>query len=266
VTKKRTITFIPRVLSPRPISFDAATVIIGSRKDADLVLDDSAEPVHALIRMRPDSIELAAFGPLELNGAVVERATLAEGDHIRIGRLSFAFVTTEEEEAPASVALPSLLPNLDGVDRDPAGAVPTPNGELRTEVALFWGNELLQVGHYGAGATVRIGEGEGNDFVLAAREIKEKSFVLVRPDGAAPTVHVPPLAPVELADGGGRRSARGALIEAQRLVDDRLRVERGEKVAIALGALTVVVKRVPSTTIATRPLGERVDRAFVSAL
>ncbi|MCC6809207.1 MAG: AgmX/PglI C-terminal domain-containing protein [Deltaproteobacteria bacterium] len=278
--RKRTITFIPRVLSPRPISFDSSTIIIGSRPDADLVLDDSAEPVHALIRMRHENVELAAFGPVELNGTIVERATLAEGDHLRIGRLSFVFVTTEQDDAPppAPIELPNLEGALAGVDRDVAG-IPTAvlasgeseaapaKSELRTEVALFWGNELLQVAHFGPGATVRIGEGEGNDFVLAAREIKGKSFVLVEPSDAGPIVRVPSLAPVELDRAGSKtRSARGALVEAMRLVDDRLRIEPSEKIAIALDALTVVVKRVPSTAAVTRPLGERLDQAFVSVL
>lgn len=282
MAKKRTITFIPRVLSPRPLSFEASTVIIGSRPDADLVLDDSAEPVHALVRMRKDTIELAAFGPLELNGALVERAVLQEGDHIRIGRLSFVFVTNEIEDTPVVETAPVELPNLDGaltgVDRDPAGipsAVLAPEvidagrGELRTEVALFWGNELLQVAHYGPGATVRVGEGAGNDFVLAAREIKEKSFVLVEPSAEGPRVNVPVLAPVELdapIAGKPNRSARGSLVEQGRLVEDSLRIRENEKLAIALGALTMVIKRVPGTTTVTRPLGERIDQAFVSAL
>jgi hypothetical protein len=247
---KRTITFIPRVPSPRPISFDSSTVIIGSRDDADLVLDDSAEPVHALIRMRDDSIELAAFGPLELNGVLVERATLAEGDHIRIGRLSFVFVTTEAEAA-AEVSLPHLAGALAGSSGD------ADLKQFRTEVALYCGGDLLQIAHYEDSATVKIGEGAGNHFLLAARELKEKSFDLVQPSAEGPVVHVPSLAPVEL-DTKGIRSARGALIDMRRLVDDRLVIGTGEKVAIALEAMTIVVRRVPGATVVTQPVGERI--------
>jgi hypothetical protein len=272
---KRIIAFIPRVLAPRPITFDTPTVIIGSRPDADLVLDDASEPVHALVRLRGESVEMAAFGPVELNGTLVERATLAEGDHLRIGRFSFVFVTMEQQEEETRPQPPVELPNLEGmlsgVDRDPAGIpnaviasgdAPLAAAELRTEVALFWGNELLQVAHFAEGATVRVGEGAGNDFVLAAKEIKDKSFVLVGPGNI---VHVPSTAAVEVGTST-QRLDRAALVESARLTSERLHLEKNEKVAIGLGALTLVIKRVPSAHAVARPMSARIDEAFVGTL
>ncbi len=94
----------------RPVSVPA--FLIGSATDCDLVLGDSRFPeAHSYLLLSPSEVGVRwlGFGPqVAVNGGLVEKAPLRDGDHLRMGPYEFR-VSVRMLEPTADTAEPRIL-------------------------------------------------------------------------------------------------------------------------------------------------------------
>ena len=147
-------------------------------------------------------------------------------------------------EAPAARARP-------GVTRLPAEP-PTP-AHHALQVALVWGDRILDVKHFADGAPVRIGDSPRNDFQVFSAAIG-KSFRFAVAEGGKVSLTLPPQTPVTVSKNGQARRAAGAAAVTLGL-DEQARVE------IENVALLVRQVRPPPGIALHR--GERTDFTFL---
>lgn len=94
----------------RPVSVPA--FLIGSATDCDLVLGDSQFPeAHSYLLLSPSQVGVRwlGFGPqVAVNGELIEKAPLRDGDHLRMGPYEFR-VSIRLLEPTADSAEPRIL-------------------------------------------------------------------------------------------------------------------------------------------------------------
>jgi pSer/pThr/pTyr-binding forkhead associated (FHA) protein len=136
------------------------------------------------------------------------------------------------------------------------------------QVALHWGDQLLQVRHFETPQDITIGEDSKNTFSIAADGLPESmTFVRVEADGL--TVVVPDAFATEVAlgkelfDRDGLKS-RGRLKPTDGAVkSSAFKLGLNERIAVKIGAVTLSVQYVTPAQKFRSSLIQRLDQAFV---
>jgi TonB family protein len=139
----------------------------------------------------------------------------------------------------------------------PPEAMPAPEARV-LQVAMLWGDQLLEVQHFKDGVPVTIGEGKKNFFHVYAQSVGER-YVLAVSHRDKLEVRVPAGAGLIVTNQGDVRSkdalrAAGALSGAEAQV---LTLGLHDRVEVSLGTVSFVVRYVrPSPAIAANSLAE----------
>jgi TonB family protein len=143
-------------------------------------------------------------------------------------------------------------------------ATPTEDNKL-LQVALLWGDTLINVEHFADGVPVTIGEGKQNPFTVFAPSVGER-FVLAVSNGSALTVNVPGDAGLVVASGSTHRSKEqlraGGLLQASDspMHADAIEVGLHDRVQVSFENVAFILRYVrPSAAV---PAGSMVEQDF----
>lgn len=196
------------------------SIIVGSGSGASVkVTDPKVSNLHCMFKVEKDGgvtvIDLGSeSGTKFKDQAVKEPAVVASGETVMIGESKVKIVYGDEKAAAAPAAeakkeekkeekkkdkKDKVVPTTKGLagtgknaahlfsEPLPAEAVPT-ESEKVLQVALLWGDTLINVQHFGEGVPVTIGDGEGNRFTVFNAGA---NFSLAQARGATAVVNVP---------------------------------------------------------------------------
>ncbi len=194
------------------------SIIVGSGSGASVKLTDpKVSNLHCMFKVEKDGavtvIDLGSESGTKFKDQTVkEPALVASGETVTIGESKVKIVYGEEKAVEAKSekseksekkdkkekkekSVPSTK-GLAGTGKNaaalfseplPAEAVPT-ESEKVLQVALLWGDTLINVQHFGEGVPVTIGDGEGNRFTVFNAGA---NFSLAQSRGATAIVNVP---------------------------------------------------------------------------
>ncbi|WP_342374192.1 TonB family protein [Myxococcus stipitatus] len=157
-------------------------------------------------------------------------------------------------EAPGRVVLPQLREPL------PVEAMPTAREKV-LQVAMLWGDTLLQVRHFADGVPVTIGDGKKTSFNVQVPSVGAR-HVLAVGRGELLEVHAPKGSGVIVTERGHVKPkdtlrAAGQLTGSAEDAEQVFKVGLHHRVEVTLGTLTFVARYVkPSPAIATSTLAE----------
>jgi TonB family protein len=196
------------------------SIIVGSGSGASVkVADPKVSNLHCMFKVEKDGnvtvIDLGSEGGTKFKDAAVkDPAVVASGESVMIGESKVKIVYGEgqadekkadqksekkskkdkqkdkhEPQAPSAKALAGTGKNAAALFSEPLPAeqVPT-DSEKVLQVALLWGDTLINVQHFADNVPVTVGEGEGNHFVVYSAGGK---FTLAQSRGATAIVNVP---------------------------------------------------------------------------
>ncbi len=192
------------------------SIIVGSGSGASVKLTDpKVSNLHCMFKVEKDGavtvIDLGSeSGTKFKDQPVKEPALVASGETVMIGESKVKVVYGEEKAVEAKKSEKSekkdkkdkkdkVVPSTKGLagtgknaaalfsEPLPAEAVPT-ESEKVLQVALLWGDTLINVQHFGEGVPVTIGDGEGNRFTVFNAGA---NFSLAQSRGATAVVNVP---------------------------------------------------------------------------
>ncbi len=220
MTKRNAITL--QVVSPdgavAETTSELESIIVGSGAGALIrVNDPKAASLHCMFKVdkegRVTLIDLGSEAGTILNGRAVKQPMPVQvDDKVVIGASSVRLMVAQpplsettvvvkvpEVRHPEKKRVEKVVPSTRGLagtgknsaalfsEPLPAEAVPT-EGEKVLQVALLWGDTLINVQHFADGVPVTIGEGQGNRFTVFN---VGPSFVLARSKGSSAIVNVP---------------------------------------------------------------------------
>jgi TonB family protein len=199
------------------------SIIVGSGAGAAVkVADPKVSNLHCMLKVERDGsvtvIDLGSeSGTKVKEQPVKDPTTVASGDVIVIGESKVKVVIgngvaagkseekagakgekPEEKEKKKDKTVPAPPKALAGTGKNaavlfneplPAEAVPTETEKV-LQVALLWGDTLINVRHFADGVPVTIGEGEGNAFNVFSPGVGA-TFTLAQSRGAKAIVNVP---------------------------------------------------------------------------
>ncbi len=204
------------------------SIIVGSGSGAAVkVSDPKVSNLHCLLKVEKNGnvtvIDLGSESGTKLKDqAVKDPALVSSGDTITIGGSRVKVLIGQNAGEPRTdltklpppppaeavvMAVPPAMKKkvvptppkaLAGTGKNaailfnaplPAEAIPT-DSEKVLQVALLWGDTLINVQHFAEGVPVTIGEGKGNKFNVFSSGVGE-SFMLAGSRGAAAVVNVP---------------------------------------------------------------------------
>lgn len=113
----------------------------------------------------------------------------------------------------------------------PADAIPTDTDKV-LQVALLWGDTLINVAHFADGVPVSIGDGEGNRFSVFSAGVGA-NFILAQSRGASALVNVPSEAGLIVTSRGDTHKSKEQLKNEGKLKAAE-GVVRGDAVELAL--------------------------------
>ncbi len=204
------------------------SIIVGSGAGAAVkVTDPKVSNLHFMLKVEKDGavtvIDLGSESGTKLKEQAVtkEPSKVASGDVVAVGESKVKVVfgdekptetpppppaeakaeVKEEEKkgkkknkggdkhAPSTKALAGTGKNAAALFNEPlpAEAVPTEQEKV-LQVALLWGDSLINVQHFGDGVPVTVGEGAGNRFTVFSAGA---TFTLAQSKGAGAVVNVP---------------------------------------------------------------------------
>jgi TonB family protein len=242
---------------------DPAGVLVGSGPAAALRLDDpGVSALHCLVKLdrgRITVIDLGTEGGTRVGGAAIAGPTaLAAGDVVELGesRLQVSLDAPESEpEGPAEAVAAANARERRGDEAPVPGGAPTP--ARRLEVAMYWGEVLLDVRHYDSGPATA-GEGAHNDFqIFGAGE----GLALARRARGGWTLSPPRGARVQLLRGGsegGREELGGGAAP-----EGAIALQESDRARVELGSLSLRLRFVPLHPLPRRGL-RGADRAFLT--
>jgi TonB family protein len=165
----------------------------------------------------------------------------------------------KETRNPARVdAKPSLPPHLQ--EPLPPEALPAPGAKV-LQVAMLWGDQMLEVQHFKDGVPVTIGEGKNNFFHVFAPSVGDR-YTLAVSQGDKLEVRAPAGAGVFVTNQGDVRTkdalrAAGALNGAAEGQPQVFTLGLHDRVELSLGTVSFVVRYVrPSAAIQANSLAE----------
>jgi TonB family protein len=142
----------------------------------------------------------------------------------------------------------------------PPGAMPTPEAKV-LQVAMLWGDQLLEVQHFRDGVPVTIGEGKKNFFNVFASEVGAR-HVLAVSQGDKVELRVPAGAGIFVTAQGDVRTkealrAAGKLSQAVADKGQVFTLGLHDRAEVSLGTISFVVRYVrPSSVIKAHSLNE----------
>ncbi|MCP3144467.1 TonB family protein [Pyxidicoccus xibeiensis] len=160
--------------------------------------------------------------------------------------------------APAVAVKPSVLPHLQ--EPLPPEAMPAPDAKV-LQVAMLWGDQLLEVQHFKDGVPVTIGEGKKNFFHVFTPSVGTR-HVLAVSHGDKLEVRAPAGSGLIVTNRGDVRSkdalrATGALTGTGEDKEQVLTLGLHDRVEVSLGTVAFVARYVrPSPAITATSLGE----------
>jgi len=239
---------------------DQESVILGSGAGAAVrIPDPQVSNLHLMLKRERNGvvkvIDLGSEAGTHVSGRrVLEPHSLASGDVISVGRsrvevlfglppsaqprppapTSFADLTLDRGasavpalrlDAPPRHARPPEAPAA-RARRAPArvpSEPPTPQHHA-LQVALVWGDRVLDVKHFADGAPVRIGDSPRNHFQVFSAAVGA-SMRLAVAEGGKVAVTLPPQARVTVAKAGGASRAASGVAAVTLGLDELARVE-----------------------------------------
>jgi TonB family protein len=268
------------------------SLIIGSGPEARIQIEDSAvSSMHLLIKRDREgtvrAIDLGSEGGTQLWDFPVQGpAALTSGDVLRIGntRIKVLFgeppkpqsldnlVTLDTVRARAKRSVSLRHPSAGGAEAillsDPLPPELAPTEHCKVlQVALFWGETLINVRHFGDRSAVRIGEGEENVFQVFSPSVGE-SMVLARPNGPTIRLQVPADASLIATESGARRTKEQLRAEGRLRASDRealvesIEIGLGESARVSLGNVSFMVRYVRPSAAAGVQVLDSSDLSF----
>lgn len=209
-------------------SSEVESIIIGSGSGAGVkVTDPKVSNLHCMFKVEKDGVTVIDLGSesgtrFKDQSVSKEPAAVASGEVVMIGESKVKVVYGDaaaatpppppadakaeekkeeksekkkdkkkghEKSVPNAKALAGTGKNAAALFNEPlpAEAIPTENEKV-LQVALLWGDTLINVQHFADGVPVTIGEGEGNRFTVFN---VGPTFTLAQARGAATIVNVP---------------------------------------------------------------------------
>jgi outer membrane biosynthesis protein TonB len=141
---------------------------LGKSPHADLQVDDwKCNGIHALIKKNHDGtygiIDLGSYYGTRVNKKIVTSSILKNGDSLKIGDSDFIFKIKNK----TSDELPLHSQKNDSLnkERDPFKQDNSLASELKTlEVAMYWGDQILEVKSFEDGSDITIGHDKSATF------------------------------------------------------------------------------------------------------
>ena len=205
---------------------EAERLLIGSGEKAALRLEDAeVSTLHSMVKVDQGEVTVIDLGSAtgtRVAGRPIQGATRLEpGAILEIGRMRI-----ELAALAAPIVVPEASPGLATrllEESLPPGEAPASDAR-QLEVAMLWGDSLLDVRHYRAEQVVRIGSQRSNDFHLDGAG---ESFELARCGDESCMLSFPP--------GAGVRWRGGAAKSTTTL-------ELNDRVQMSLGTVSFVAR------------------------
>ncbi len=215
---------------------DLESVIVGSGAGAAVkITDPRVSNLHFMLKVEKSGIVTAIdlgseHGTKFKNQAIKDPVTLTSGDQLSVGgsqvKVVFNDLNGSSHPAPSAPAIaprekkaPKLPPRaLAGTGRNaavlfteplPPEATPSEDSKV-LQVALLWGDTLINVQHFADGVPVTIGEGAGAKFNVFSGGVGQL-FTLATAKGANTLVNVPAEAGLVLSKGGDTHKTKEQL-------------------------------------------------------
>ncbi|MBX7096326.1 MAG: TonB family protein [Myxococcaceae bacterium] len=300
MAKKTSITL--RITGPdgqvHESSSELESVIVGSGAGAAVKISDpKVSNLHFMLKVEKSgqvtAIDLGSEHGTRFKDQVVkDPVTLRSGDLLNVGgaQVKVLFGDEATAEAPTEMvkmngshagppqaeerkkAPPPMPPRaLAGTGKnsavlfnDPLPPEATPADDDKVlQVALLWGDTLINVQHFADGVPVSIGEGPTNRFNVFSSGVGAQ-FVLAQGKGASAIVNVPPEAGLVVSRGGSTHKTREQLKAEGKLraSDGGVRadaVELGlhDRVQVSFESVAFIVRYVrPSAAVSVNTLDE----------
>lgn len=215
------------------------SIIVGSGADAAIkVTDPKVSNLHCMIKAESNGtvtvIDLGSeSGTKVKEQAVKAPLVLSSGDTVEIGgsKVKVVFgdaavatpppppVEAKSEEKTEKKNKQKVVPSAKGLAGSgknaaavfneplPAEAVPT-DSEKVLQVALLWGDTLINVQHFADGVPVTIGDGQGNRFTVFS---VGTNFTLATAKGSSTVVNVPSTAGLVVTNNSGSHKSKEQL-------------------------------------------------------
>ena len=209
---------------------DVDSLIVGSGTEAAVkVTDPKVSKFHVMLKVE-DSGQVSAIdmgsehGTTYKDQAIKSPVLLSSGDEISIGGSKVKVVFgetgavngahTEKKSRPA----PTPMKGLAGTGRnaamlfnEPLSAEATPAEDSKVlQVALLWGDTLINVQHFAEGVPVTIGDAKGNRFNVFAPSVGG-TFTLAAAKGSTAVINVPADAGLVVTTRGDSHKTREQL-------------------------------------------------------
>ncbi|MFZ5468447.1 MAG: TonB family protein [Myxococcota bacterium] len=217
------------------------SVILGSGAGAAIKLSDpKVSNLHVMLKVEKNGVVTAIdlgseHGTLVGQTRIKDPVALSSGDVIKLGasEVTVLFGDAEKTETamPAVAAMPTQPPPtakpapakpaptaLAGTGKNaavlfneplPAEATPSEDGKV-LQVALLWGDTLINVQHFGDGVPVSIGEGRHNRFHVYSPSVGD-TFTLASSKGSSMLVNIPSTAGVVVSSRGDTHKSKEQL-------------------------------------------------------
>jgi len=224
---------------------DGECVLVGSGERASLRLEGvEVSQLHSMVKLENGEVTVIDLGSAtgtRVAGKPIQGATkLAVGEAIEIGRLRVHLV--HEVHPVHSLAVQGSPPKARRSLAERLLEEPLPPGEApasdakQLEIAMLWGDTLLDVRHFREGEQVRIGSERGNQFHV---EGAGETIALARCEGEACALSIPAGAQVRWRGGASKSSSA---------------LELDDRVEVTLGAVSFVARwvRPPARAKAAR--------------
>lgn len=169
--------------------FHKSRVMIGSAHSCDIRIQENAvSNVHAVIEMEQDGVvhiyDMASESGVFVNEAKTVTHELRSGDEIKIGFSRLKFRVGEVEDVTRNIPLPvsmkksgeqrlyfneeeDFAPLILEDERDVVEIFDyTHSGQAALQVAMYWGETIIDIQHHVAKEAIWIGQDRGVDFVV----------------------------------------------------------------------------------------------------
>lgn len=297
MAKKNSITL--RITAPdgtvSESSSELESVIVGSGAGAAVkIADPKVSNLHFMLKVEKSgqvtAIDLGSEHGTKFKDQVVkDPVTLKSGDQLSVGgsQVKVLFgddakadgakvngtngvhaaeaVEAKKKQAPKPPkALAGTGANAARLFHDPLPPEATPADDAKVlQVALLWGDTLINVQHFADGVPVTIGEGAGNRFTVFSPGIGS-SFNLAQGKGSTALVNVPPEAGLVVSRGGDTHKTREQLKAEGKLRAsdggqraDAVELGLHDRVQVSFESVAFIVRYVrPSAAVSVNTLDE----------
>ncbi|MHB8872679.1 MAG: TonB family protein [Myxococcaceae bacterium] len=300
-SKKNALTF--RITGPDGATTESKSelesVILGSGAGAAVKIHDpKVSNLHVMLKVEKSGVVTAIdlgseHGTTLGDQTIKDPVTIASGDVLKLGtsqvKVLFGDIEAAAEvPAPAAAAPAESKPEvaekpavkapraLAGTGKnaavlfnEPLSPESTPADDNRVlQVALLWGDTLINVQHFADGVPVTIGEGKGNRFNVYAPSVGE-SFTLATANGSKMLVNVPGDADVVVSTKGDSHKSKEQLRSEGKLRAsdgatraDAIELGLHDRVQVSFETVAFIVRYVrPSSAAAVSTL-EEADYTF----